>query len=77
MTHDQILNYGHYMTVGHGCTSIALLMGCQEKLECPSGNILLGCVAVISMIDSDSVSIPAADAPGYVFIVNCTLMKMA
>jgi hypothetical protein len=31
MTRDQILNYGHYMTVGHGCTSIVLLMGCQEK----------------------------------------------
>jgi hypothetical protein len=33
MTRNQILNYGHYMTVGHGCTSIALFMGCQEKSE--------------------------------------------
>jgi hypothetical protein len=33
MTRDQILNYGHYMTIGHGCTFIALFMGCQEKLK--------------------------------------------
>ena len=33
MTRNQILNYGHYMTVGHGCTSIALFLGCQEKSE--------------------------------------------
>jgi hypothetical protein len=31
MTNDQILNYGHYMTVGHGWTCIVLFMGCQEK----------------------------------------------
>jgi len=31
MTRDQNLNYGHYMTAGHGCTSIVLLMGCQDK----------------------------------------------
>jgi hypothetical protein len=33
MTRDQVLNYGHYMTVGHDCTFIALFMGCQEKSE--------------------------------------------
>jgi hypothetical protein len=31
VTRDQILNYGQYMTAGHGITPISLFFRCQEK----------------------------------------------
>ena len=33
MTLDQILNYGQYMTVGHGSVNIELFFGCQDNIH--------------------------------------------
>jgi hypothetical protein len=33
VTRDQILNFGQYMTAGHGDSPILLFFRCQEKSE--------------------------------------------